>query len=210
MAYANLQDPWRNSVRFILILVLSTLLLIPAAPQAVEAQQGTVIFLVRHAERADDGAMDPRMVMDPQMATDPQMRKDPPLSQMGRDRASLLAEMLKDAGITHIHSTDFARTRETAQPTSAATGVELAIYDASHLDAFAAELRSIPGRHLVVGHSNTTPDLLRALGGDPASPIESMEYDRLYIVTVEECGVRTVLLRFGDSSIGPGHPHTVA
>ena len=187
-------------MRFILILVLSTLLLIPAVPQALEAQQGTVIFLVRHAERADDGAMDPQMVMDPQM------RKDPPLSGAGRDRASLLAEMLKDAGITHIHSTDYLRTRETAQPTSTATGVELTIYDASHLEAFAAELRSIPGRHLVVGHSNTTPDLLRALGGDPASPIESMEYDRLYIVTVEEGGVRTVLLRFGGSFIGAGHP----
>ena len=65
-------------MRFILILVLSTLLLIPAVPQALEAQRGTVIFLVRHAERADDGAMAP------QMAMDPQMREDPPLSEAGQ------------------------------------------------------------------------------------------------------------------------------
>ena len=187
-------------MRFSLALFLSTLLLIPAVPQALEAQRGTVIFLVRHAERADDGAMAP------QMAMDPQMREDPPLSEAGQTRASLLAEMLRDGGITHIHSTDFLRTRETAQPTSDATGVALAIYDASHLDAFAAKLRSIPGRHLVVGHSNTTPDLVRALGGDPGPPIESLEYDRLYIVAVEPSSVRTVLLRFGDSFIGPDHP----
>ncbi len=57
-----------------------------------------------------------------------------------------------------------------------------------------------PGRHLVVGHSNTTHDLVTALGGDPGPPIESLEYDRLYLVSMEEGGVRTILLRFGAPS----------
>ena len=189
-------------MRFSLILLLSTLLLIPAGPGALEAQQETVILLVRHAERADDGEMDPAMAMDPQMA------EDPHLSEVGHLRSSLLAEMLRDAGITHIHSTDYRRTRETARPMSAATGVDVAIYDASNLDAFAAALRSTPGRHLVVGHSNTTPSLVKALGGEPGLPIESLEYDRLYLVTLEEGGVRTVLLRFGGPFIGsrPSEP----
>jgi probable phosphoglycerate mutase len=187
-------------VRFSIVLLFSTLLLIPAVPHAVGAQQESVIFLVRHAERADDGDMNPAMAMDPQM------REDPPLSEAGRIRASLLAEMLRDAGITHIHSTDYRRTRETAQPTSAATGVEAAIYDPSDLDAFAVELRSAPGRHLVVGHSNTTHSLVEALGGDPGLSIEALEYDRLYLVTVDEGVARTVLLRFGDPFIASGHP----
>ena len=185
-------------MRFSLVSLLFIFLLIPAIPQALGAQQETVIFLVRHAERADEGAMDPQLAMDPLMT------EDPPLSEVGRARASLLSQMLRDAGVTHIHSTDYRRTRETAQPTSAAAGVDVASYDPSNLDAFAAALRSIPGRHLVVGHSNTTPSLVKALGGEAGLPIESLEYDRLYLVTVEEGGVRTVLLRFGESFIGSG------
>ena len=64
-------------------------------------------------------------------------------------------------------------------------------------------LRSTPGHHLVVGHSNTTPALVEALGGDPVSPIDEMEYDRFYLVTVSPGGVVTsTLLRFG----APYHP----
>ena len=172
-------------------LFLSALLLIPVGPGAIRAQEETVIFLVRHAERADDGPMGS------QMAMDPQMKEDPPLSEAGQARASLLAEMLKDAGITHVHSTDFLRTRKTAQPASEITGVSVTLYDSSDLPTFAAELRSTPGRHLVVGHSNTTPALVAALGGDPGHSIEAMEYDRLYMVTFEGESSQTVLLRFG-------------
>ena len=76
--------------------------------------------------------------------------------------------------------------------------LEVEIYDHRRLDALIERLRREGGRHLVVGHSNTTPELVAALGGDPVSPIDEMEYDRLYIVTVTDDGVSTVLLRFGE------------
>lgn len=143
-----------------------------------------MVYIVRHAERADDGAMTGS--------------EDPPLSHAGRERAALLAETLRDAGITTVHSTDYQRTRETVGPLSTQTGVGIEIYDARDMSAFATLLRSTPGRHLVVGHSNTTPQLVEALGGDPSGTIDSMEYDRLYLVMVEGGRVRTVLLRFGE------------
>jgi hypothetical protein len=51
----------------------------------------------------------------------------------------------------------------------------------------------------VVGHSDTTPELVGLLGGDPGAPIdEPTEYDRLYVVTLGPDGtVTTVLLRYG-------------
>jgi len=50
----------------------------------------------------------------------------------------------------------------------------------------AAKLKATPGRHLVVGHSNTTPQLTELLGGDGGEPIvEATEYDRLYVVKME-------------------------
>jgi broad specificity phosphatase PhoE len=170
-------------------------LLLPSLPEKLEGQAGTVVFLVRHAERADDGEGAGRMAADPQMAM---MLDDPPLSEAGQVRASLLAEMLLDAGITHVHSTDYRRTRETGAPTAEAVGVEVSLYDPNGLAAFAETLRATPGRHLVVGHSNTTPELVQALGGEPGPAIEPLEYDRLYVVVLEGSKVRTVLLRFGE------------
>ena len=55
------------------------------------------------------------------------------------------------------------------------------------------------GRHLVVGHSNTVPELVALLGGDGGPPIdEAGEYDRLYVVTLTANGrVRSELRHYG-------------
>ena len=178
--------PFHEAIRALVrvpvrIPLLAFLALLPAAalPRPIAAQTETVILVVRHAERAEDGSDDPH------------------LSEAGRERAALLARMLADAGLTHIHSTDLNRTRETAAPVQALTGLEVGIYFTMDGEGFARRLRETPGRHLVVGHSNTVPPLVRALGGDPGPDIGTLEYDRLYVLTVGPQGATTLLLRFG-------------
>ena len=152
-----------------------------AAPTVLQAQEETVVvYLVRHAERAEDGS------------------NDPPISEAGWERSRLVGTMLADAGLTRIHSTDFKRTRSTGQPTAEGAGIEIESYDSRDLPGFAAQLKTMPGRHLVLGHSNTTPQLVEALGGDPGGDIEEMEYDRFYIVTIIGGQVSNVMLRFGE------------
>lgn len=140
----------------------------------------SVVYLVRHAEKADT-------------------TRDPALSEEGTARATELARVLADAGITHIWSTDLKRTRLTAEPIAQKSGVRVMPYDPSKLDQLAIRLKTTPGRHLVVGHSNTTPELVKALGGEPGSPIPDSEYDRLYILLLAPEAPATVLLRFGPS-----------
>ncbi len=150
------------------------------APAVAAAQSdATVVYLVRHSERAEDGTSDPE------------------ISAIGQDRSELIAKLLADGGLTQIHTTDFRRTRSTGRPTAQALGLEMELYDPRDLPGFAEQLKQTPGRHLVLGHSNTTPQMVAALGGDPGSDIEEMEYDRLYVVTLTEDGASTVLLRFG-------------
>lgn len=153
------------------------------APALLSASQdATVIFLVRHAEKTDEG-------------------RDPPLSEAGKIRASVLASMLKNAGIDSIYSSDYRRTRDTAAPVAALLGLPVQIYDPRALEKFASELKQSPGRHLVVGHSNTTPQMAELLGGDGGPEIdEAGEYDRLYMLSISaDGGVDTVLLRFGQA-----------
>ena len=52
----------------------------------------------------------------------------------------------------------------------------------------------------VSGHSNTTPALVKLLGGEPGVPIEEKtEYDRLYMVVLKNGqAVHSGLLRYGE------------
>ncbi|WP_083191710.1 SixA phosphatase family protein [Formosa haliotis] len=130
------------------------------------AQAPTVVYLVRHAEKAN-------------------LTTDPELSESGKERAKALMKILKAANINHVHSTDYIRTRDTAEPTANAFGLTPEIYDPSNLKALADRIREEGGNHVIVGHSNTTPKMVELLGGDPGSAIDdASEFDRLYIVTI--------------------------
>ena len=172
--------PWCTIGKCLLVLMLplSLFATVPAVPAGVGPEAR--IFLVRHAGKRTGG-------------------KDPGLGGAGRLRAQELAGLLNEAGIGHIYSTDFARTRDTAAPLASRLGLAVTIYDWDEMDALATELIE-PGRiSLVVGHSDTTPELVGFLGGDPGEPIdEAEEYDRLYVVTVAAGGaVTTELRRYG-------------
>ncbi len=142
--------------------------------------EALLVFLVRHGEKVDQS-------------------RDPELSPAGYVRAATLAHSLQNSQIQHVHSTDFIRTRKTAEPAAAIHGLELEIYDPSDLKSFAEQLLQKGGRHLVVGHSNTTPRMVELLGGESGEEIhESDEYDRLYLLTIDGGGtVSTILLRYG-------------
>jgi broad specificity phosphatase PhoE len=142
------------------------------------ARAETVVVLVRHGEKVDES-------------------RDADLSAAGRARALALAAMLEDAGIEAVYSTDYVRTRETARPTANRFSKPVEIYDGDGLAAFAEALRARGGRVLVVGHSDTTPELVQHLGGNPGPPIASDEYDRMYVVTLSADGkASTLRLRF--------------
>jgi len=180
--------PRRTLVRLALAGVLFIALATSPLPvRAQSAADATTIFLVRHAERADD---DPR---------------DPGLTPAGQARADELARLLRDAGITAVYSTQYRRTMDTARPVAEQAGIQIESYEPSQagMQAFIERLRAMHGRILVTGHSNTTPALVEGLGGDVVSPMTEADYDRLYIVTITADGkVISTLLHFGASSGG--------
>ncbi len=179
-----------NMMKLILAGVVGLVL---AACQAAPVAESGTAYLVRHAEKVTgDAAM---LIEDP---------RDPPLTEAGDARAAALAERLSDAGVTEIWSTDTTRTRDTAAPLAARLGLDVQLYDPFDLPGFAAQLKSNPSATvLVVGHSNTTPQLAEALGADPGAPIvEKSEYDRLYVIDLETSAGE--IQRFGAPSMPQG------
>jgi broad specificity phosphatase PhoE len=130
--------------------------------------QGT-IFLVRHAERSDTGGGT--------------AAKDPDLSAAGHARASSLAALLKDAGITAIFVTEFKRTQQTAAPLAKALGIAPMTIASENRAALLARLKQTAGNVLVVGHSNTVPEIAKGLGVTTPIVIADGDFDNLLLVT---------------------------
>jgi len=128
------------------------------------ANAAPVVFIVRNAEKANSGG------------------KDHELSVQGRKRAEALANILKDSQITAVFVTEFKRTQETAAPTARAAHVSPTVIPANNIGVLVEKLRTLNGNALVVGHGNTIPDLLRALG--IATPVIIPEDDYAEIFAV--------------------------
>jgi broad specificity phosphatase PhoE len=153
----------------------------PAAAQASQDAGHGVVFLVRHAERADAG-----------MAAAQMAGADPELSDAGRARAASLAALLKDAKITAIFTTEYKRTRDTAQPLAAATGITAAAVSSKDPAGLIDKVKASAGNVLVVGHSNTLPEVIEALGIDEPVSIAEDQFDNLFVVVR---GAKPALLR---------------
>ncbi len=150
---------------------------------ATALAQGT-IFVVRHAERADTNSGAPAV-----------MAADPALSDAGHARAASLASMLKDARITAIVVTEYRRTQQTAAPLAKALGVTPTVVAAKDVSKLMATLKSADGNALVVGHSNTVPDVITALGVTTPVSVSDTEFDNLFIVTLQP-SPRVIQLRY--------------
>ena len=107
---------------------------------------------------------------------------DPNLSAQGAAEAVRLAELLKDRGIAAIFVTPTKRSRETAQPLATATGAPVKTYDPRDNAALAQRAAAIPGSILIVGHSNTVPAIVAAVGGTPPGPMTEEDFGRIFAV----------------------------
>lgn len=140
------------------------------------AAADTMIIVVRHAEKSTD---------------DP---KDPSLSEQGIARANKLAEIFKNAQLQAVYTTQYKRTQQTAFPAATQAGLSLKVLDVSkeNADSYASVLLKDIKRHhrgetvLIVGHSNTVPEIIKYITGEDILPIGENEFDRLYVISLDK------------------------
>ena len=161
--------------------VLLALLTAGVSPAAAEQ----VIFLVRHAERAEVPAQ-------PQQSHS-MLAEDPPLTAAGEQRAARLAAVLASSGITAIYTTEFKRTRQTAAPLADKLKIKAVMSAAKDPGPLVAQLKKAPAPVLVVGHANTLPGLIKALGVTDTVTIADNDYDNIFIVVRGTAGKATLI-----------------
>lgn len=129
----------------------------------------SLVVLVRHGEKA------------------PVPGDDPPLSAAGQARAHALDSAVAHLAPSAIVVSTRRRTVETAAVVQARTGVTPTVVSldgggAAHVQAVARAVRAARGTVLVVGHSNTIPAIVTALGGPPLADLCDASYATLFLV----------------------------
>jgi phosphohistidine phosphatase SixA len=182
----------RKTILVTLMLSLVSLLAVSLAT-AQEDFKPVTVFLVRHAEREDEP------------------RQDPPLKKEGVARSQELAKLLGAAGIKTIITSQFARTKQTGEPLATKlnlTPVSISLRSNPNNPRLIAEesttevVNKILERSgesvLLVGHSNSVPDVIKMLGGDTVPTIDERQFNNLFIVTVYAKGkAKVVHLKYG-------------
>jgi len=133
------------------------------------------LCLVRHAEKQTSS-------------------KDPSLTACGIKRANQLAEIFTNISLEAIYSTSYKRTMATAKPTAKQKSVGIKQYAANGLPQLARLLKERKQDALIVGHSNTTPQLLSLITGEDVVPMSEKEYQHLFQVHVSENKTNVVKL----------------
>lgn len=161
---------------------LAVLVVVALGIYAYSRVSTTTIVLVRHAEKAL-GTID-----------------DPPLAPEGEQRSERLALIFGErSGAGHldaIYVTDTRRTQQTAAPLAARLHLIPVVLPASDIAGSAVRIlkEHRGGTILVVGHSNTLPELIRELSGKLIEPIPDDDYGEIYVLSVPRFG-KTTLLR---------------
>lgn len=159
------------------------------AARTAAAQSDRVVILVRHAEQTDES------------------QRDPPLSARGSERAQALAQVLAGTEVRSVIVTNLQRTRLTAAPVAELRGITPVVVNvvgglAQHVSAVAHAVRAQPagGTILVVGHSNTIPAIVHALGGPALPDLCRGEFSHLYVVQLAADGTGRLV---ADAHYGP-------
>lgn len=149
------------------------------------AAKDTIVYIVRHAEKE----------------TSDVKNNDPELSAEGRDRAVALNSFLRKEKLSAVYSTRYKRTTQTAAPVAQRNGVPVKTYDAND-PAGIAKLIKADFRNqkvLIVGHSNTILELVKAFGETP--PVDKLnddDYDLIFtIITNKKGNTSLKIQRFG-------------
>lgn len=134
------------------------------------------IFIARHAERTGE--------------------PDPPLNEQGQRRAEALAQLLSDAGVYYFYASDTVRARQTAEPLARRANRSVEQVAQADFEELIARIRKTadPSRPtLVIGHRETVPRIVKALGGGEIPGLGSAEHDRLIVLTMLPGGKASVV-----------------
>lgn len=134
------------------------------APAPAAAQETAPRYVMRHLDT-------------------PKGERDPDLLPAGAARATALVAWFEGKPLAAIFATPYRRTQQTAAGIAAARGLTVQTYDPADTDALIARVKAVAGPVLIVGHSNTVPDIVAALGGERPGDLAHEDFGDLWTIS---------------------------
>ena len=120
---------------------------------------------------------------------------DPPLTSEGAAGAQKLSELLAKKNVTAVYATQTRRAMQTAEPLAKKLGLTVTTYDPKDPAALAEKVAKQKGAALIVGHSNTVPELVAKLGGKQPGPLADTDYGTVFVVRAGSADVEQIQLQ---------------
>lgn len=108
--------------------------------------------------------------------------QDPDLTAEGQRNAQLLADWFGANPPATIFVSNTRRAQQTAAPLAAKLGVTPRIYDPRDTPTLIGEIMKEPPPVLIVGHSNTVPDIVQALGGERPKALTHEDFGDIWVI----------------------------
>ena len=108
--------------------------------------------------------------------------QDPPLSAEGQRNARRLIDVFGKDPPGAIYVSTTRRALETAGPLAAKLGVTVKEYDPRDTPGLVARAKAETGTVLIVGHSNTVPEIVAGLGGARPADLAETDYGDIFRV----------------------------
>lgn len=150
---------WARSITLMMMVALAACMTVPPQPPL-----GPSYYVMRHLHT-------------------PEGASDPDLTPEGQRHAQLMVGFFREDPPSVIYVSDTKRARQTAAPLAASLGLTPKIYDPRNTPALIQAVTAEPGTVLVVGHSNTVPDIVEQLGGARPGPLTHHDFGDVWHVT---------------------------
>jgi broad specificity phosphatase PhoE len=124
-------------------------------------------------------ALEPNILVIRHLHT-PKGATDPDLTSEGHAAAQALAKWLSRNPPRAIFVSDTKRARQTAAPAATRFRVTPIVYDPRDTAALLASVQAQRGTVLIVGHSNTVPDIVAGLGGERPAPLVHEDFGDIW------------------------------
>ncbi|QDX24904.1 histidine phosphatase family protein [Sphingomonas suaedae] len=112
----------------------------------------------------------------------PAGEKDPDLLPQGVARAEALGRWFRGKRLCAILVSDYKRTRQTAAPLAAGRSIAVQTYDPRDTPGVVARARASACPVLIVGHSNTVPDIVAQLGGTRPADLAHEDFGDIWTI----------------------------
>lgn len=107
---------------------------------------------------------------------------DPDLTVEGQRYAQAVSDWFRQDPPDVIYVSDTKRTRQTVAPLALRLGLTPKVYDPRDTPALLAAVSKEKGTVLIVGHSNTVPDIVAGLGGERPGPLQHPDFGDIWRV----------------------------